>query len=82
MILVDIAIPALDHTFDFMLDENTSVEKIIMEVIEMIVKQTNSGKIKNTEQFMLFDYQGKRRLQLSQTLNQAGIKDGHALLLV
>lgn len=82
MILVDIRIPALDNTFDFMLDENTPVDKIIMEVIEMISKQTHSGKINHTEEFMLYDCKRKRRLQPNQTLHQTGIEDGCSLLLV
>lgn len=82
MILVDISIPALDNTFDFMLDENTPVDKIIMEVIEMISKQTHSGKIDHIDEFMLYDCKGKRRLQPNQTLHQTGIEDGCSLLLV
>lgn len=82
VILVDITIPALDNTFDFMLDENTPVDKIIMEVIEMISKQTHSGKVSDTEEFMLCDYKRGQRLESHQTLYQAGIEDGSSLLLV
>ena len=82
MILVDVRIPAVDATYDFMLDENTPVEQIKMEIIEMVAKQTQSGKPENTEEFMLFSTKEKRQLQGNRTLYEAGIKDGHSLMLV
>ena len=41
MILVDVRIPAVDATYDFMLDENTPVEQIKMEIIEMVLGKIN-----------------------------------------
>ena len=42
MILVDVYVPSLDDTFDFMLDENTEIDKVILEISEMIKKKVNS----------------------------------------
>lgn len=82
MILVDIWIPAVDATYDFMLDENTPVEQIRMEIIEMVAKQTQSGKIEKTDEFMLFSTREKRQLQGNRTLYESGVKDGHSLMLL
>ena len=53
-----------------------------MLLIEMVAKQTQSGKPENTEEFMLFSTKEKRQLQGNRTLYEAGIKDGHSLMLV
>ena len=40
MILVDIYVPSMDETYDFQLDENAEIEKIILEVVGIISKKT------------------------------------------
>lgn len=82
MILVDVYIPAVDDNYDFMLDENALVEKVILEITEMIAKKMKSGKIKNLEEFFLYSMDEKSALDKSKTLHVCGVKDGSRLMLV
>ena len=36
MVIVDIFVPSLDKTYNFMLDESSKVELLMVEIIEMI----------------------------------------------
>ena len=73
MILVDIYIPAVDETYDFMLDENTEIEKVILEIFEMISKKMQSGKKEELDD---------RALEKHRTLYASGVRDGSRLMLV
>lgn len=82
MILVDIYIPSLDKNYDFQVDEKVSVENLTMEISEMIGNETKSGKISETEDFMLCSLDQNRVLKKFNTLIDCGIKNGSRLMLV
>lgn len=82
MILVDIYFPALDETYDFMLDENTEIEKVILELIEMISKKVHSGQVEHMEEFLLYHIESKKALEKHRTLYASGVRDGSRLMLV
>ncbi|WP_455678206.1 EsaB/YukD family protein [Sharpea azabuensis] len=81
MILVDIRIPPIDMTVDYMLDENATIEQITYELIEMVGKKVNS-EVHEKQDFGLFSLQLKKELSPHQTLADYGISDGSTLILV
>ncbi len=82
MVLVDVYIPAVDESFDFMLDEGMEVEKLIMEICEMISKKIQGRPLEDYSDFMLYHMDSKRQLEKGRTLRMAGIRDGARLMLV
>lgn len=82
MILVDIYIPSLDQTYDFQVDENVSVENLIVEVSEMIGRKTKSGKKITAEKFLLCSMEKEQILKKTASLQSYGIKNGSRLMLV
>ncbi len=82
MILVDIYIPAIDDTYDFMLDENTSVEQIKEEIYEMLAKKVNEPKSESGKAFSLWVIDSKRMLKDGSTLYASGVTDGTRLIYV
>lgn len=82
MILADVWIPAIDDHYDFMLNENVTVEKIILEISEMVAKKMKSGKVGYVERFSLYSMDQKRMLKKDKTLYICRVTDGCRLLLV
>ncbi len=82
MITVDVYVPSLDNTFDFVLDENCPVSRIIEEMTEIISRQTGSSAAGNRDTFFLYKMQGELLLNGDDTLFSSGVRDGHRLLLV
>lgn len=82
MILVDIYIPSLDKTYDFQVDENVSVESLIVEIAEMIGNETKSGKKLSVEKFLLCSRDQELIFQKTSSLQSYGIKNGSRLMLV
>lgn len=82
MILVDVYVPSLDDTFDFMLDENTEIDKVILEISEMINKKVNSKSKIIASEFMLCWLDNKCVLDSKRTLQSSGVIDGCKLMLI
>lgn len=82
MILVDVYIPSVDDNFDFMLDENTEIKKIVLEISEMISKKVKSSTISKSEEFFLYHMDRELLLDKNQTLHSSGVTDGCRLMLV
>ena len=82
MILVDIYIPSLDKNYDFQVDENVSINSLILEIREMIENETKSEKNREPEKFMLCSMDQKKILEKYYTLKECDIRNGSKLLLV
>ncbi|MBR0308417.1 MAG: EsaB/YukD family protein [Mogibacterium sp.] len=82
MILVDIYVPAVDQTFDFMLDENADLSAVLLEVTEMTAKKTGSERPSDPGAFALYDTDREQPLSEEKTLFESGIRDGDRLILV
>ncbi len=82
MILVDIYVPSMDETYDFQLDENAEIEKIILEVVGIISKKTKRKYQTGSGKFMLYATDREEELLNMETLASCGIHDGDRLLLV
>lgn len=82
MILVDIYIPAVDQTYDFLLDENASLYAVMMEITEMIAKKTGSDLPLDPEDFILYHAERCMPVQADRTLYENDVRDGDRLILV
>jgi hypothetical protein len=82
MIMVDIYMPALDESFDFMLDENADLEVVILEVTEMIARRTKSELKPGDDGFVLYYTDKRMPLSADKTLYESGVRDADRLILV
>ncbi len=82
MILVDINVPAIDDQFDFLIDEDTEINQVIVEICSMLKKKNQSDTVGNMEEFALYDLKQRVQLNKSKTLSESNIVDGSDLLLV
>ena len=82
MIMVDIYMPTIDESFDFMIDENADLDAVILEVTEMIARRTRSELITGEEGFVLYNVDRKAPLSSDKTLYESGVRDGDRLILV
>ncbi len=82
MILTDIYIPAVDDTYDFMLDENVPVIQIMEEISEMISKKVKEKKPGQITDFVLYSMDSQTLLDNSLSLYENGVHDGSRLIFV
>jgi len=82
MILVDINVPSVDMTWDFMIDENTELRMVIPELVRMAAAETESDETIDPERFSLYSVTDGRELSPFETLAESGIRDGHGLMLL
>ena len=82
MIMVDIYMPAIDESYDFMIDENADLDVVILEVSEMIARKTKSEIKPGEDGFVLYDVEKKAPLSTDRTLYESGVRDGDRLILV
>ena len=82
MIMVDIYMPAIDESFDFMLDENADLDVVILAVSEMIARKTRSEIKPGDDGFVLYYVDRKVPLAADRTLYESGVRDGDRLIMV
>lgn len=82
MILVDVCIPAVDANYDFMLDENTPISQVLVEISEMIAKKVGESCPQDIDKFMLCSMDKQEILEKEKTLFGCGVTDGTSLILV
>lgn len=82
MILVDIYVPAVDKTYDFMLDENVPLSALMLEITEMLAKKTGSGSVENHNDFVLYHAEKQTPLTTGRSLFESEVRDGDRLILV
>jgi uncharacterized ubiquitin-like protein YukD len=82
MILIDVYVPSMDKTYDFQVDENVSIENLVMEIAEMIGSETKSDKKSSQSGLLLCSLDDKVILQKNRSLHAYGIVNGSRLMLV
>lgn len=82
MILVDINVPSVDKTWDFMIDEDVAVSSLIPELVRMAAKKTGSDSDTDPQGFGLYSATDERELEGDHTLAENGVRDGHRLILI
>lgn len=82
MILTDIYIPAVDDSYDFLLDETVPVIQLMEEISEMISKKVREKKPEQITDFVLYSMDTDTLLEQGVSLHANGIHDGSRLILV
>lgn len=81
MILVDIQVPVLDKVYDFELDEETKVELLIEDILELIAEQERLT-CRNKGDMYLYALGQERVLEAGKSLKQQGVCAGNRLILL
>lgn len=79
-ISINIQIPAIGNTYDFMVPDNMSVRDAQSLIIRILNSEYGTS-IKSTD-VMLFDTKDNLALRLECSFAQLGISDGAKLLLI
>lgn len=82
MILTDIYVPALNETYDFQLDETVPVCLLIDEIAQILQKKSGGTEETFSHPFVLCSFEQMCILDSSKTLQESGITNGGALLIV
>ncbi len=82
MILTDIYIPAVDASYDFMLDENVPAIQVMEEISEMISKKVKEKKPEQITDFVLYAMDTGSLLDQNLSLYANGIHDGSRMIFV
>ncbi len=80
MILVDVQVPMLDQVFDFELNEEMEVEKVIKDISLLAAKQENLI-CKNGREMCLYVLGQEKLLERNISLRQQGVRAGDRLVL-
>lgn len=82
MILVEVDVPALGRHYDIELDEASSVEVLIREMVTVICQKERCICYEGEAPLELYSQPGGYRLDPKASLRQNGVKDGQCVLLV
>ena len=80
-IIVEICIGSIGTVADFMLPAHVQVSKLIGELARLIEQHFPETTFAQ-EQLFLCDMASQQMIPENQTLAQAGIRDGHRLMIV
>lgn len=81
MITIDIYVPIIGKTYDFSLDENTRVETVTEEIVELIIQKEGCAAQDAGDMF-LFPEKESTALNIEFTLKENGVETGDKLLLI
>lgn len=82
MIIVDVAVPAMDAEYDFMMNEESTAEMLVEELTEMICQREKLRGFSQEGTLMLCHAPTGAMLPPNKTLRQMGVKTGDKLVLV
>lgn len=82
MILVDIKVPSLDTSYDFQLDEESTIYNLIVEIAELISQKEHCNIVGKVDKLMLCTTNPTRILNINKNLREYGVQTGASLLLV
>ena len=82
MVTVDVFVPAMNVTYDFQLDENTLIQVLIDEIVEILLKKTGGDTLNNPESFLLCNLASEEIFNRRKTLADYRIRNGNRLMIV
>lgn len=82
MILVEIAVPSTDGSYEFKLNEDVPVGILLEEICSVVSEKEQCSVSDNGEPLILFNYQRKTELSPNMTLYENGITSGDKLYLL
>ena len=82
MINVDVFVPAMDRIYNFNLDEEATINALIVEISELICKKEHSKFDKEIGSFLMGSLDRKICFDSEYPLKAFSIKNGDTLILV
>ncbi|MBQ4528380.1 MAG: hypothetical protein II998_09940 [Clostridia bacterium] len=82
MIIVDIAVEALDKTYDFKLDEEVTISKLIDDICEMLSQKEKCPSASDTEKLILCKASTGEILPHNLDLRSCKVVSGDSLMLI
>lgn len=82
MLFVEVQVPIFDQVYDFKVEQNERVYKVLLDIIRKICQKEDFYIEEKQEKFFLWDMEQKRILPKDWTMEECGIKTGTKLLLV
>lgn len=82
MLFVEVQIPIFDQVYDFKVEQNERVYKVLLDIIRKICQKEGFYIEEKQEKLFLWDMEQKRILPKDWTMEECGIKTGTKLLLV
>lgn len=82
MILVDIYIVSIDRTYDFNLDEDTTIDVLTEEISEMVAQKERVALEGKSEGFYLCSKKDNAILPKNLTLRKCHIRTGDCLFMI
>ncbi|HIY30188.1 MAG TPA: hypothetical protein H9732_04720 [Candidatus Mediterraneibacter avicola] len=82
MLQVDIEVPVMGRTYEFLIDENLTVETVTVRVASAICIKEQCMSSGNEKNFMLWDKERRIRLLPEKTVSEMGVAAGSRLLLI
>ncbi|MBD5089725.1 MAG: hypothetical protein HDT30_13115 [Clostridiales bacterium] len=82
MLFVEVQVPIFDQVYDFKVEQNERVYKVLLDIIRKICQKEGFYIEEKQEKLFLWDMEQKRILPKDWTMEECGIKTGTKLLLV
>ncbi|MCR4596569.1 MAG: hypothetical protein K5673_07280 [Lachnospiraceae bacterium] len=82
MVLVDIFVPSVDKTYNFSLNENVTIDAVMLEIIEMIEQKEHTSLVGNKDILNLYNMKTSAPLPRQNSLSDCYVTSGTRLLLV
>ena len=82
MIIVDVDVEAMGHTYDFKLDDNVPIFKLIDEMCELISRKEKCAQVINPMNLVFCKRSTGQVLPHDHTLAMCGIVSGDKLMLI
>lgn len=82
MIIVDVDVEAMGQTYDFKLNENVPVIKLIDEMCELISRKEKCAPVENPMKLVFCKRMTGQILPHDKTLQECGIVSGDKLMLI
>ena len=82
MINVDVFVPAMNKTYNFNLDEDSSIKLLVDEISELICKKEHSDVDGDKAKFILGSMDQSILFDSGFSLKEYSVKNGDTLILV
>lgn len=82
MLLVEVKVPALCGRYDFELEETSSVELLIQEIMAVICQKERCQCFQGAQGLGLYSQDLERQLLPEEILGTSGVKNGQSLILL
>lgn len=82
MLLVEVLVPSLGCRYDFELEETSTVEVLLREMIAVICQKERCQCVEGEQGLSVYGQTAQNRLPMEAALWECGIKSGDCLILI